>query len=160
MTTGRRPVGIPKDYVGGGLMIVLGGLAAGIGSTYSIGSLRQMGAGYFPVAIGVLMLLVGVGMVFSTWLERSPKPSDLISGRAEWRGWSCIVGGLIAFLILGRYGGFVPATAAVVFISALGDRSNSIGRALVLAAGMVVVLVVVFWWALQMTFPLFGWGNT
>lgn len=142
-------------------MIVLGGLAAGIGSTYSIGSLRQMGAGYFPVAIGVLMLLVGVGMVFSTWLERSPKPSDFIGGgRAEWRGWSCIVGGLIAFLILGRYGGFVPATAAVVFISALGDRSNSIGRALVLAAGMVVVLVVVFWWALQMTFPLFGWGNT
>jgi hypothetical protein len=51
-----------------------------------------------------------------------------------------------------------PPTAAIVFISALGDRENTVRSALTLSALMLVICVVVFWWALQMSFPLFRWG--
>jgi hypothetical protein len=50
----------------------------------------------------------------------------------------------------------VPATFAIVFISALGDKMNTLKSAAILGAGVVVVAVVVFWWALQMQIPLFG----
>ena len=63
---------------------------------------------------------------------------------------ACILLGILAFLGLGHYGGLLPATFAIVFISALGDRNNTVKQALVLALGMSVVAVVVFWWALQL----------
>ena len=50
----------------------------------------------------------------------------------------------------------MPATFAIVFISALGDKMNTWKSAAILGAGVVAVAIVVFWWALQMQFPLFG----
>ena len=46
-----------KDYYGGGLMIVIGLGAVACGADYQIGSLRQMGPGFFPVAVGVLLAM-------------------------------------------------------------------------------------------------------
>jgi len=46
-----------------------------------------------------------------------------------------------------------------VFISALGDRDNTWKKALLLSLAIVVVAVVVFWWALQIQLPLFRWGR-
>ncbi len=152
---------IPRDYYGGGLMILVGLAAAAIGRGYSVGSLARMGPGYFPVGLGILLVLTGAAIVIGARLRQAPLPAvRRETPPAEWRGWSCIVGGLLAFIVLGRYGGFVPATAAVVFISALGDRGNTRRDAALLALAMVAVLVLVFWWGLKMTFPLFGWGNS
>jgi hypothetical protein len=76
----------------------------------------------------------------------------------EWRGWFCIGASIVAFVALGKYGGLLPATFAIVFISALGDRQNTVASVAVLALACAVVCVVVFWWALQIQFPLFQWG--
>jgi hypothetical protein len=78
--------------------------------------------------------------------------------RPEWRGWGCISLGLVAFLVLGKYGGLVPAAFAIVFISALGDPKNSVRDAIVLAFAMVVACLAIFVWALGLPFPSFGWG--
>ena len=64
----------------------------------------------------------------------------------------------VAFIVLGKYGGLLPATFAITFISALGDRQNTIVKALILSLAMVAIALVVFWWALQMQFPLIRWG--
>ena len=156
----RNPLAaLPKDYLGGALMVLLGVGAMVEGARYSIGSLHRMGPGFFPIALGALLTLIGIAIGVVAWLERAP-PADAARKPLppEWRGWACIVGGVIAFIVLGRYGGLVPATAAIVFISALGDRENTIASALLLTALMLVICIVVFWWALQMTFPLFHWG--
>ena len=52
----------------------------------------------------------------------------------------------------------MTATFAIVFISALGDRRNTVKSAFLLAAAMVVVCLIVFSWGLQLQFPLFRWG--
>ncbi len=52
----------------------------------------------------------------------------------------------------------MPATFALVFISALGDRQHTLRSAALLAAGVTVLGVAVFSWALQLQFPLFRWG--
>lgn len=137
-------------------MIAIGFATAIQGSTYPIGELSRMGPGYFPVALGVLLVLIGTAIAIGA---RFARPGETAETRGtEWRGWACIAGSIVAFVTLGRFGGLVPATFAIVFISALGDRDNSLAGAAILALGCVVVCVIVFWWALQLQFPLFQWG--
>ncbi len=154
----RSPLAaLPKDYLGGALMVLIGVGAIVEGSRYEIGTLHRMGPGYFPIALGALLTLIGVAIGAVAWMERAPPAGDKALP-PEWRGWACIAGAVIAFVVLGHYGGLVPATAAIVFISALGDRDNGVKSALLLTALMLAIAVVVFWWALQISFPLLRWG--
>jgi putative tricarboxylic transport membrane protein len=145
-----------RDYLGGVLMMALGLGAAVQGSTYSIGTLSRMGPGFFPVALGVILALAGLAIAVTARFEQ-----DAVDAKAhppEWRAWFCICASIVAFVVLGKYGGLVPATFAIVFISALGDRGNTIASAALLAVSCVVVALVVFHFGLQLQFPLFQWG--
>jgi hypothetical protein len=147
-----------RDYYGGALVMLVGLGVAVQGSRYGVGSLTQMKAGFFPVVTGTILALLGAAIAASA----ARRPAADIAPEAqlapEWRGWLCIVASILAFLVLGKYGGLLPATFAIVFISALGDRDNSVRAALVLATGITVVCVVLFWWALKLQFPLLSWG--
>ena len=147
-----------KNYGGGVLMLLLGIGAVVQGQTYAIGSLSRMGPGFFPVALGTILALIGVGLLVTAWFSEPPEETKPLP--PEWRGWICIVLSLVAFVVLGKYGGLVPATFAVVFISAMGERKNNWKSAAILSVGMVIVCVSVFWWALQLQFPLFAWGQS
>lgn len=145
-----------KDFWGGGLMVLLGIVVALQGSTYSIGTLSRMGPGYFPVALGVILALSGIAIAIKGYLSapvRDQKPLP-----PEWKAWFLISLSVVAFVVLAQYMGLVPATFGVVFISALADRDNTWKHAAVLALAIVVVCVIVFWWALQIQLPLFRWG--
>lgn len=145
-----------KDYYGGGLMLLIGLGAVMQGLTYRVGSLSKMGPGFFPVALGVLLALTGA--VIAATAHRGVVIDKDADKPPEWRGWFCITGSIMAFIALGKYGGLIPATFAIVFISALGDRQNTVKKAFFLAVAMVAICVLVFWWALHMQFPLFRWG--
>lgn len=145
-----------RDYYGGVLMLLVGLGAVVQGRQYPIGTLSRMGPGFFPVALGAILALVGLAIVASA---RFVAPTaETAPRRPEWRGWFCIGLSIVAFVMLGKYGGLVPATFAIVFISALADRENTILAAAVLALATVAICVVVFWWALQLNFALFAWG--
>ncbi|HEY4319128.1 MAG TPA: tripartite tricarboxylate transporter TctB family protein [Herbaspirillum sp.] len=147
-----------KDYYGGSLIILIGLGVALQGVKYKMGSLTRMGSGFFPVTLGVLMALTGLAIVLCA---KNAAPSSEARKKPlapEWRGWICITAGIAAFVILGRYGGLVPATFAVVFISAMGDRQNTVRQASILSLSMVLVGIGIFWWALRLPFPLFRWG--
>jgi hypothetical protein len=123
---------------------------------YRVGTLHNMGSGLFPAAIGAILALVGLAIAMSA---RSPAIyEESERSNFEWRGWSCIIGGTAAFVALGTYGGLVLATFAIVFITALGDRKNTLKQAFFLALAMVAVSVILFHWALQFDIPLFSWG--
>jgi hypothetical protein len=154
-----------KDAMAGALMFAIGLAVTAQAMTYPLGTLAHMGPGFFPSALGVLLALIGVGIALS-------RPADVSSADAgearfarpparkpEWRGWACITLGIVSFIVLGHYGGLLPATFGVVFISALGDRDNTIRSASYLALAISAVCVVVFWWALKIQLPLFQWGQ-
>ena len=147
-----------RDYYGGALMVLIGLFAVYMGLGYKTGTLSQMGPGFFPVAVGAVIALMGVLIAIGAKGETAVE-TDEVRLPPEWRGWICIVLGIVAFVVLGHYGGLLPATFAIVFISAMGDRDNSVFAAATLAAAMCVICVGVFWWALQLQFPLFTWGG-
>ena len=152
---------VNKDYYGGALLAVIGASAAYASNNYHLGTLAHMGPGYFPFAIGVLLIVTGVLMVL-TASKKTPGGEAALVGHnhdiPDFRGAACIILGTVAFYFLGEYFGLLPATFAIVFICALGDRNNTLLQCFVLSMSMMIVAVVIFWWALQVQMPLVKWG--
>jgi hypothetical protein len=152
-----------KDRAGAILLVVLGTGVILVSRGYGIGSLGRMGSGFVPLTLGVLLVLVGIGIgVTAAGSTQSPdKAVDTgagLHGLVDWRSWLGILGSVIAFIVVGRTLGMVPATFAVVFISALSDRGNTIRHAALLALALTVAGVVIFHFGLRIQMPLFSWG--
>ena len=158
-----RIASLGKDHIGAALCTTLGVAVLGIGLTYDVGSLEQMGPGFVPVVIGTLLILVGIA-IGATALPRAQEVPLIAlhrretESRPEWRGWICIVAGVVAFVVLGRWGGLAPASFFSVFIAALGDRENTLRSSAVLAAIVTLFGIAVFYWFLSLQLPLFQWG--
>ena len=155
---------LTKDRLGGALLVATGAAAVVAGVGYGVGSLREMGSGFYPVALGVLLALIG-GVLFATasrgpdaYLATAPAETAHLAGPVvQWRGWLCILGGALSFVVLGQHGGLVPASFVSVFVAALGDRNNSVRDAALLAALMTLLGVIVFHYGLHLLLPLFQW---
>jgi hypothetical protein len=153
---------IQKDFYSGIILVLLGGVATAIAKTYKIGTLGNMGSGFFPASVGILLMFVGTLIAIGSFTKEK-KADGLgarmnITGVPDLRGTICIVAGIITFIVLGTYGGLVPATFFSVFISSMGDRSSTIISALTLSLVITVIGVSVFSWALALPFPLFQWN--
>jgi hypothetical protein len=133
--------------VGIGLATVLGGF------THQIGSAAQMGPGYFPVMLGILLVLLGLIVGFVTDVG-ALEQDEVEEGVIDLRGWGCVIGGIVLFMLLGQYAGFIPATFALVFVAAMGDREHTFKSAAMLAAGVTVFGVLVFTQLLELNIPL------
>ncbi len=153
---------LTRDHVGGALLVAAGVAVATAGVGYGLGTLRQMGSGFFPTVLGVLMAAIGAALLASAGrvAGRGEPPAEMahLAGPVvQWRGWLCIVGGLAAFVVLGEHGGLVPASFVSVFVAALGDRRNGWRAAAALAAALTLLGVVVFHFGLHLLLPLFTW---
>jgi len=151
-----------KYYAAGFTLFI--GIAAALGSLdYGMGTLARMGPGYFPLLLGIVLALIGILIAIT------PDSADEIHADAQrtsfktfaqqrLRPWGATAGGVIAFIVLGKYGGLAPATFALIFIAALGDRKNSVNACFWLAVGVVAFAVGAFHYGLGLQFPLFSWG--
>jgi hypothetical protein len=155
---------LTKDRLGGALLLATGVATALAGVGYGLGTLRQMGSGFYPATLGVLLALIGVVLLATATrapdahLASAPAETAHLSGPAvQWRGWLCILGGALSFVVLGQHGGLVPASFASVFVAALGDRRNGVRDASALAALMTLLGVAVFHYGLHLQLPLFQW---
>lgn len=145
-----------KDHFAGMLMLVVGAIAAFISSEYGIGTLDNIGPGFFPSVVSYVLVALGTAiMLTAARVSDASEPRPMLP---DIRGAIGILAGLIVFVLLGEHGGLLPATFALVFISAMSDRENSLLASALLAFCMCVVAVVVFRWALKMQFPLFSWS--
>lgn len=141
------------------MIILVGCVAIFEGSNYHIGTLARMGPGFFPVALGVILIFLGILIAMTASpVDPADAEEDLSSVPPDWRGWGCIIAGIVVFIMLGRVAGLVPATFALVLISALGDREQTLKSALLLALGVTIVGVIIFSYLLELQFPLFRWG--
>lgn len=151
-----------SDHIGAALMIAIGAFVIVTSVGYQVGSLTKMGAGFFPLVLGILLLLTGVAIGLTASPREEPRAGEgqihHHGGAFEGRSWLCIVGGLVAFIVLAEYGGMVPASFASVFLAALGDRENSVKQAALIGLAMVAIYIVIFYFGLKLPQPLFRWG--
>ncbi len=145
-----------RDLAGGLLLVLFGMFFAGFGLQYQLGTLAEMGPGFFPVMVGILLAIIGLSM-FVTGLVRAGVQADggLPFRMPDWRGWCCILAGMLCFVLMGERIGLLPATFCCVFVSALGDRTATLKGSLILAACIAIFGTAVFVYLLQIPLPAF-----
>lgn len=145
-----------RDYYAGALMMLVGGGAAYVASHYRMGTLTNMGPGYFPTVLGGVLAFIGLIIAGSAAFTRAPAVAEAPAPRPDWRGWLCITAAAILFIVLARYAGLVAATFVCVFVAALGDRENSWKESALLAGGITIFGVLLFAFVLHVQIPIFG----
>jgi uncharacterized membrane protein YhdT len=143
-----------RDYYAGGLMVLLGAGAAVTGTGYKFGSLARMGPGFMPVVLGVVLAFLGLLIAGTALASSEREDSKFLPDHPQWFGWLCIIGGPILFIILGEFGGMIPAVFACVFVCALGDKTATYKSSAILAAAVTVFGVLLFHYLLSIPFPL------
>lgn len=161
-----------KDKMAALLLMLLGVGAVLEGRSHSIGTLTQMGSGYFPVALGLILLVIGGLILVTASPVEEEKPLPALIGADEQesahlsldhcpdpdlRGIACIIMSVISFILLGHFFGLVPATFASVFIAAIGDRTSSLREAVLLSVLMCALAIGLFHYVLHIQFPLLQW---
>lgn len=130
---------LSRDYrdIFGGLLLVIGGLAfsAYAGLSYDLGSLRRMGPGMFPAALGLLLAAFGLIVMVPAYFRPGEKPVLRI--------WTPIfvLSGVAAFALTIRPFGLIPAILAVVGVSSFAELKV---RPVSLAI-LCVVLCLIAW---------------
>ena len=143
-----------RDYYGGALMSLIGLGAILEGQSYGIGTLTRMGPGFFPVALGGVMILLGILIAGSACISREVDHETFLPAKPQWFAWGCIVASLIAFIVLGENAGLLPATFACVFVAAVGDKEITYRQALGLSFVISTVGILLFSFLLKMPFPI------
>jgi putative tricarboxylic transport membrane protein len=130
-----------REFAGGLSLLVLG-TGFLIGSLrYELGSALDMGPGYFPTALSLLLIALAVAMI-----ARSLKgPLDeTVSDPCDWRGVLTVVAAVALFGILIRGAGLYVALPASILLSSSASRPRRPLLAIGLALGMTVACDAVF----------------
>lgn len=132
-------------------VIALGGAIAWIGSGYHMGSANRMGPGYFPAMLGIGLMVIGLGLVAEAWRSVS------VAQAFPWRAVCALTAGIMAFALLVRSAGLVPAIFALVLIATLGESPWKPVAALMIAAAMSAIAVALFIYGLRVPLRPFWW---
>jgi Tripartite tricarboxylate transporter TctB family len=140
-----------KDVWAGLMLIAIGAAAIFLARNYTFGTALRMGPGFFPVALGALLILFGLYILASGLREGTPL-------EASWSPRALIVLplALILFGVLMQYAGFVPAMLVLIFASAAASTEFRFVEVLLFAAALTALCVAVFIWGLGLPYPLFG----
>lgn len=143
----------PKDLLSGLMFLLIGAALLTLSQDYTVGTLRDMGPGYFPLILGGLLIALGAALaLLSLRGERDGSFDRLSIGPLV-----CVLGSALLFGVLLRPAGLLIAVAVSVLVAAAAtSKSNPVSAgllALVLAAGSAFLFV----YALGQQLPLFGY---
>jgi hypothetical protein len=147
-TTSRR------ELLAGGLILLFGLVALLEGQRLGTGTLSDMGPGFVPMALGVI--LCGLGLIIALTGQTTPD-DNTEPDTPDWRGTICILSGAVSFILLGQHTGLACAIFGSVFIAAKGDRTTTTRQALILATGVTIFGCILFGTILKIPIPLYTW---
>ncbi|TQI73926.1 tripartite tricarboxylate transporter TctB family protein [Bosea sp. AK1] len=142
-----------QDALAGLLFMGLGALGFAIALGYTFGTTIDMGPGYFPRVLS--LVLIGFGIVIFVRGLRHCMP---VEGGWGWLPLALLSASLLLFGFLLERAGLVPALAALFFVSARAGHEFKTREVLVLTAVMSVFAAVVFVWGLKLPYALFAWN--
>ena len=140
----------PKDFWSG-LMFVASGLFFAIWAIthYQMGTAVRMGPAYFPTMLGGLMVVLGLIILAGSLTMQGPKVPPFL-----FRPLLMISLGLVLYGYLMKPLGLVGATAALVYVGALGGHEFRWKEVTILYVILILFSWLVFVKGLSLPFPL------
>lgn len=154
-----------RDILGGLAVVAVGTAFAVSAAHLRIGTITNMGGGYFPLAVAVLTILFGAVIALRAFLmDRGARPDNIDeSGEAPnhpiaWRAALSVLSGVALFGLCLTYLGFIPAVFACALASARADPTSRSLETLIIAGITACVCWAVFVYGLEISAPAFAWA--
>ncbi len=150
-----------KDFFSGLMFTTVGGAFAWGARDYEIGSAARMGPGYFPLMLGLLLVLLGIAITIKSFSGPGVSSGDRI-GAFAWRPLLLV---LLANLLFGvllvglpsiglpAMGMFV-AIMALTLVASMARKGFRWKESLLLGAGLSLGSYLAFVRVLQLQFPV------
>jgi hypothetical protein len=139
----------PRDFYSGLLFIAIGALTVIIAVNYPTGHAERMGPGYFPRALGTLLMVLGA---ISVW--RSFRLPGQPIARWKWRPIVIVLGSVVAFGHIVQIVGLALSTIFLVFVASAASHEFRWKEAAVAGVLMAALCVGVFVYALSLQLPV------
>jgi hypothetical protein len=145
---------ITKDFLSGALFGVIGLGTIILAQSYKLGTPGNMGPGYFPIILGVIMTLIGVTMLVRSTLK--PEMSDHV---ASWeiRPLIFILASVLLFSLLIDSAGLIVAVIVLVLSSRLGGSEGSLLELVLMVVVLTLIAVGIFVYGLNIPLKLRPW---
>jgi hypothetical protein len=142
----RRP---NQDVLAGLMFVSFGAAALILGRDLQVGSASEMGAGYFPMVLGSLLVIAGLAIAL-LGLRRGGAAFEFWSMRA-----TVFVGAaFVVFAVAIEWAGLLLTAPVCTMLAAMGTVRFRLAPHAVLAVAASLVAVGVFIWALKIPIPL------
>lgn len=141
-----------QDLVGGVAVTALGLFAAIYAQRYEFGDLNRMGPGYFPVALGVVLTVLGLLIAIPAFLRNGEKI------HVEWKTFLLVLSSIVVFALTLKVVGLILATVLAVIVSSLADHETRWKGRIILAIGVAAITYLVFGFGLGMVLPAWPWS--
>jgi hypothetical protein len=142
-----------RDALAGLLFMGLGAAGFAMAQGYKFGTTIDMGPGYFPRVLS--LVLIGFGVVT---LLKGFRRSVPVEGGWAWLPLLLLTVSLALFGFLLERVGLVPALAALLFVSARAGHEFKALEVLGLTVVMSILAAAVFIWGLKLPYSLFAWN--
>lgn len=140
------------DIIGGLTLTALGIFVVFYAQRYEFGDLNRMGPGYFPVALGVMLTILGLIIMIPAFFREGERIHfDLAP-------FLLVTASLVAFATALKPLGIMLATVISVVLASMASDMTWVGRTL-LAIAIAAVTYVVFIFGLSMLIPVWPWSN-
>lgn len=140
----------PKDLYAGAIFIAIGAIAFAGAQQYEIGTASQMGPGYLPAAVGIILVALGALGVLNGIRIAIPDP---IESRAL-EPFILVVLSVVAFALLIDPAGLILAMLALVLIACFRRAISHPLEVLLTYVGLTSFSVALFSYGLNMQMPL------
>jgi hypothetical protein len=141
-----------KDFWAGIMFLGFAAVAVLAARGYTLGTAGRMGPGYFPMALGILLGLLGLVIAGRSLLTAD----DRIDG-LKWRPLVFLVAAVCLFGLLIERLGLVLTLVAVVGVAAFAGRESRSVEVAALAGVLAVFSLGVFVYVLRLPLPV--WPN-
>jgi hypothetical protein len=138
-----------KDLYAGLVFMAFGVGFALVSQNYPMGSSKNVGPGYFPALLGIILAVLGLLVIGRAALVNNPAPV-----RLALRPLLLIMAGAGLFALLIGHVGLLAALAGLIFVSALGGSEFRFREVAALWVALSILAVAVFVYGLGLPFKV------
>lgn len=141
-----------RDIIGGFALVAIGLFAALHAQRYDLGELQEMGPGYFPTALGILLIILGLFVAIPAFFREGT------AIKIEWKSLVWVLISIAVFALALPKAGLIVATVLSVIAASIPSKSSWKTR-LILAVSIAALTYVVFLFGLGMVLPVWPWSH-
>jgi hypothetical protein len=136
-----------RDLWSGVAFVAIGVAALALGRGLTIGTAAEMGEGYVPIAMALLLIALGTLIALLAWLGGPPAPERRLE-TMRWRPLLFVTAGILAFAAALESLGLIAAIAASVVAANFAGEPLRTRSLLILICVLSLGVTGVFLWGL------------